>query len=680
MNIYAGKKTNSVLLDPAKANLPGNVSRTLFSQIPGITLWDMSGSGAQINIGTRGTDAHRSIEMNMRQNGYNINSDVFGYPEAHYTPPMQGVQEVEYVRGSAALQFGSQYGGMMNYVMKEGDQSRPFSAETEQTLGSFNFFNSFNAVSGAKGKWSYYGYYDHRKGDGWRESSAFSYHAYYANIRYAYSSRGSLAFQFSGMNYREQIAGGLTNEQFEKDARAAFRNRNFFSPLIHIPAILFTHQLSDRSRIQVTSHYLTGQRNSVQFLNSPDIPDTVNTALGTYNPRQVDRDYYSGFTTEARLLHHYPLAKLKGTLSTGVRFFSQTTKRRQKGVGSTGSDFDLSLFQPYGIDLNLRSRNVAVFAENIFRITKAFSVTPGLRYEYIGTRMDGVINNATVPVSYYSTRNFPLFGTGIQYSLSNSVELYANVSQAYRPFLYSNVTPADRIDVVDPDLKDSRGFDVDLGYRGEIKDIFKFDVNAFYLFYGDRVGQLTIEQPSGSNYLYTTNIGDAVSSGFEAYASFSFARLLLPGYTSTKLYKLRLFNALSYTHGRYRNGMINKNGINTTLKGNRVEGTPDWSNRAGLAWQNKTFVTQVTFTYVGKSYSDANNTRFNPTGATGVVPGYSVWDLTMNWRFLKHYSLSAGVNNLLNRKYFTRRINMYPGPGILPGDGRSIYVSFGVKL
>lgn len=161
-NIFAGKKTNLVLVDAAKMNLAQNISRTVYANIPGITMWDMDGAGLQVNIGSRGTDSHRSIEMNMRQNGYNTNSDIFGYPENHYTAPMQGVQEIQLVRGSAALQFGSQFGGMMNYVMKEGDSTRPFVLESEQTTGSNNFFNSYNAVGGTTGKLNYYTYYDYR--------------------------------------------------------------------------------------------------------------------------------------------------------------------------------------------------------------------------------------------------------------------------------------------------------------------------------------------------------------------------------------------------------------------------------------------------------------------------------------------------------------------------------------
>jgi Fe(3+) dicitrate transport protein len=83
---------------------------------------------------------------------------------------------------------------------------------------------------------------------------------------------------------------------------------------------------------------------------------------------------------------------------------------------------------------------------------------------------------------------------------------------------------------------------------------------------------------------------------------------------------------------------------------------------------------------VSKSFSDANNTVYNPTGATGMVPAYHVWDYTITWRFLQRYSISGGVNNLGNATYFSRRINMYPGPGILPADGRTFYISMGVKI
>src|SRR5450432_1888804 len=189
MYIFAGKKTNEIELSDKTPGLELNNARTALAKIPGLTMWEMDGAGTQLNIGSRGTDSHRSIEMNMRQNGYNTNSDIFGYPENHYTVPMQAIEEIQLVRGSAALQFGPQFGGMMNFKLKQGDSTKPFAMESEQTGGSCNYFNSFNAAGGSKGKLNYYAFYDNRHGNGWRNNVKFNYHSYYVHLGYGISNK-----------------------------------------------------------------------------------------------------------------------------------------------------------------------------------------------------------------------------------------------------------------------------------------------------------------------------------------------------------------------------------------------------------------------------------------------------------------------------------------------------------
>ncbi|OOQ56420.1 TonB-dependent receptor family protein [Mucilaginibacter pedocola] len=675
--LFAGKKTNVIYADPGKANLSGNVGRTLFALVPGVNVWEMDGAGLQINIGTRGTDMHRSIETNMRQNGYNTNSDVFGYPENHYNTPFQAIGEVQYVRGSAALQFGDQFGGMVNFKIKDPDTTKAFGLESEQTAGSNRFFNTYNAIGGKVGKISYYAYFDARSGNGWRPDAAFNYHAYYANIKYQFNSKGSISFQFSRSDYVQQIAGGLTDAQFEANSRQSTRFRNFFNPVINIPALIFNYNFSKNTRLEVTSHLLRGQRNSVQFIAASNVKDTVNKTLLTYNPRQVDRDYYDSFTTEARLRSDYSLdGKLKSSLSAGLRYSNSQTNRRQKGVGTTGTDFDLGLVKDYGIDIYAQTRNYALFAENLFRITSKLSFTPGARMEFINSSLTGAVNNRTLDLNYHKQRNYPLFGAGLQYQATNTTQFYGNISQAYRPYLYAAVTPADQLTQVDANMKDSRGYDIDLGYRGRIKQVFSFDVNAFYVRYNDRAGTLTVQDAGGTNHLYLTNVGDAVAKGIEAYTEVSLLRSLDPQAGGD----LKLFNTLAYTHGRYVAGAINLSGVNKSLVGNQIEGTPTWTNRTGLTYISGAVTSTMLFSYVGKNYSDANNTLSNPTGATGIVPAYKLLDFAFNYRFLQKYHVNFNLNNVGNVKYFTRRINMYPGPGILPGDGRSFVIGFGVKL
>jgi len=350
--------------------------------------------------------------------------------------------------------------------------------------------------------------------------------------------------------------------------------------------------------------------------------------------------------------------------------------RDQKGTGTVGSDYDLTLTKPYGIAVHLTSLNYAAFAENLFQVTSKFSITPGFRYEIINTALNGVIDNAVDRVSYKNDRHFPLFGTGLQYQLTNSSQLYGNISQAYRPFSYANIIPGNDLAIINPNLKDSRGYDADLGYRGNVGRVFNYDFNLYYVYYGNRIGNLTETNAANQTYIYTTNIGNGVAKGADLYTDVS----LLRSFNKYSNSDIRLFNSFSFDNARYISGSVTAGTTNTTLVGKWLEGTPEWINRTGLTYLDRHISTTVQFSYVGKNFTDANNTIFNPTGLSGIVPAYHVVDWSFNYNFLKNYHIFSSVNNVFNAKYFSRRITILPGPGLLPEDGITFNIGFGIKI
>ncbi len=95
-----------------------------------------------------GPDPNRTANFNTRQNGYDISADALGYPESYYTPPTEALERIEVVRGAASLQYGTQFGGMLNFVLRRGPTDKKVQFTTRQTGGSFGFFNSFNSVGG----------------------------------------------------------------------------------------------------------------------------------------------------------------------------------------------------------------------------------------------------------------------------------------------------------------------------------------------------------------------------------------------------------------------------------------------------------------------------------------------------------------------------------------------------
>ena len=80
--------------------------------------------------------------------------------------------------------------------------------------------------------------------------------------------------------------------------------------------------------------------------------------------------------------------------------------------------------------------------------------------------------------------------------------------------------------------------------------------------------------------------------------------------------------------------------------------------------------------YVGDSFSDANNTLApSLNGTIGLIPAYTVSDLTFSYTFKKGIACKSGINNLFDVNYFTRRAGGYPGPGALPADARSFFIT-----
>ena len=117
----------------------------------------------------------------------------------------------------------------------------------------------------------------------------------------------------------------------------------------------------------------------------------------------------------------------------------------------------------------------------------------------------------------------------------------------------------------------------------------------------------------------------------------------------------------------------------SVYNGKFVEYVPANIFRAGLTYDCGKFGFTWQYSYTGDQFSDASNAVSSPSGIYGIVPAYGVMDLSANYEW-KRVGLMAGVNNLANTKYFTRRAEGYPGPGIIPADPRNVYVTLQVRL
>jgi Fe(3+) dicitrate transport protein len=462
---------------------------------------------------------------------------------------------------------------------------------------------------------------------------------------------------------------------FAQNPKQATRTRNYFSPNIHIPAITVSWQIAKDAQLQFVSSAVLGTRSSVLFDKQANVADTINLFTNQYNNRQVDIDQFKSFTYELRWLQSYRIGQQKHHLAAGLQFMNNDLHRRQLGKGTTGNYYDLSLVSPvWGRDLHFKTKNLAVYAENSWAVTKQLSLTGGVRIEAGHSDMSGQITyypSNQIPLQL--KHNFPLFGAAMAYKFKKLGEYYMGWSQSYRPMIFKDLIPASVYEKVDANLKDATGFNAEMGWRGQYKNL-RWDISAFLLRYNNRFGTIANLDEQGQLYTWRTNVGNSVTKGLELFTQ--------ADWVIGKQSFISTFITASYMHARYISGQIKSGNSNVDLEGKKVESAPDWMFKTGATIRKQRFSFSALYSYTGETFADPINT-LQPTpatGAVGLVPAYQLMDITVTYKVMKAVELKCSVNNLFNVSYFTKRPLFYPGPGIWPSDGRNISATVIMKL
>ena len=239
--------------------------------------------------------------------------------------------------------------------------------------------------------------------------------------------------------------------------------------------------------------------------------------------------------------------------------------------------------------------------------------------------------------------------------------------------LFKDLIPGSLYEKVDPDIKDAEGYNAEIGFRGSWR-FLRWDVNGFLLRYNRRFGTLAETDNTGAFYTYRTNIGNSLTKGAEVYIQADWLVGRKAGLT--------IFTSTALLDARYTKGIVKAGNSNVDITDNKVETAPNVIIRNGVAIRYARFSFSTLFSYTSSSFADALNTVIPPktTGAVGVVPSYGILDLNGTFRLNKNLEVRLNVNNVLDKKYFTKRPQFYPGPGVWPSDGRNASATVVIRL
>jgi Fe(3+) dicitrate transport protein len=487
---------------------------------------------------------------------------------------------------------------------------------------------------------------------------------------YDFTKRIKLKAEYTYSTMTSQQPGGLTDVQFEENVQQSSRARNW----MHIPWNMMNVQLdiaaSEKFQLEIKTFGLLATRSSVGFISSINTTDQVLSATNDYAVRTADSDRYQNIGTEWRGKFVFNLFGKEQTLAFGARAYQAKTFRHQKGNGTTGFDYTMELDSlGYKVNYVFGTKNYALFAEQALYVGKRLLFVPGVRYEQITATGSGTVNynSGDIPLQERTVSKI-LAGFGAEFHLNEDNEIYANASQAFRPMTFSELTPTTTTDVVDPNLKDSESLNIDLGVRGSWKNFVHYDASVYQMDIQDRIGTYT-----ESSIRYVTNIGSSLSKGVEVYVELN----LLNKFKQGKFGNLQPFASMAYNEAIYTSW---NNPIVEAIN-NNVENAPRRIQRYGLTYKLKGFSATYQLNKVSEAFADATNSVVPSADAkTGLIPAYEVSDLSFGYSGKENYSLQMGVNNLFNESYFTRRAGGYPGPGLLPANGRTYFFTFGIQI
>jgi len=679
--IYAGKKTEVILVEQSMANLASNNARQIYSQIPGLNIYQNDDAGLQLHIGGRGLDPNRTSNFNTRQNNYDISADVLGYPESYYTPPSEAIEEIQIVRGAASLQYGTQFGGLVNFKLKSSTTYKPLEITSRNTFGTNNLYTNFSLISGNINDFKYLTFFNFKSGDGFRPNSKFDSSNFFFSLSKKIKDL-EVSFEITYLDYLAQQPGGLSDEMFSKDPFQSNRRRNWFELNWFLYNSKIDYQFSDNSNFNFNFFGLKAQRNALGFRSNRV------SQIDSDDERDLIKGDFQNFGFETRWLKKYKISKYNSVFLIGNKFYkSNNTSQQGPGSNSSGPEFNFRLdeYPNYSLQSNYNypNENISFFTENIFYLSDNFSITPGARYEYIKTATDGsykkintdaagnVILNLSTDSSESRKRSFTLFGLGFSYKRSEKIEYYANISQNYRSVTFADISIINPAFSINPNISDEKGFTADLGVRGNVNEIVSFDLSFFNLSYQDRIGFVQRAYRDGSVKSERGNVGDASILGVESLIDLNLKEF--SGINDND-YLLNVFLNFSFIDSEY----IRSEEPGVT--GKKVEFIPNSNIKTGLKFGYKNFLFSTQYTFLSSQYTDSSNAvAGNLSGVIGLIPSYEIVDISSSF-LTGRFKFELGINNLFDKAYYTRRATGYPGPGIITSPNRNIYFTTQVKI
>jgi Fe(3+) dicitrate transport protein len=649
--ILAGKKVSVVDLSLQPTFVEPNL-RQVFSRLPGLFVSDQK-IPSIYNVNYRGLgNPHESEFVAFYQNGIPLASDVFGYATIYYLPPAQRIQRAEFIRGGGGLLYGPQIGPTINFMTTRANPDAKNSASTEHSIGSDGFYSTYNEVRYAKDDFGFIASLEHRQADGPRTNEDYEVNSGYVGLAYKGFDDIRIGFDVDVYQSDSGEAGRLSSREFAQNRDLVNTPFNRIEIDRVIASLTYDQQLSNDSTLNGKLYYSYQDRfsrRSGAFLEPADEPATTN----------IDQQEFTTVGLDVRYAQAWGANNVFTAGTMLYRGDSPRTRYVSSNIRSNTQNADDLLF-----DQDRVMTYSSVFAENLFRFGD-LSVLPTLRYERVNYDLFEPLKRASLErsaINIDKTSNELLFGLGASYRVNNATEVYANVSESYRPQRFDDLANpnAELTGANGPGISSAKNFE--LGVRSMVIDGLNLDVSLFRIDFDDKVEQIQVNIVD----VQRVNSGNSRHQGIEFSAEYDFFH---QQNNDSKL--------IGFINGSLLDAEITQS-TNANLVGNTPGFAPDYVLRAGFIYSQDKLNVALTATLVDEQFwQDSNQPRGAGNGQiNAIIDAYQVVDLSADYDINQSWSVQAGINNLLDEDYYSRVRN----DGIEPAAERTLYLGFKFQL
>ncbi|MFO8098335.1 MAG: TonB-dependent receptor [Salinibacter sp.] len=688
------------------------------SYVPGVQGVADDGMGqTRMSVGIRGLQPRRTQRVLVLEDGMPIQPAPYVFSPLYYNPPIERIEEVEVIKGSAAIRHGPQtMAGVINYVT-----SRP----ERQSLGG-----SLSVTPGTNGYLSTYGEVGgfgtdsvrpevqllFKRGNGFRENNDFRQLDGTFKLQYDIGEDRSLYLK-TNVNYERLNATytGVTPYSLRTDPDFNPKDDDYYrifrASLGAIYGRRYNDDLESTTRLYANVFDRPWWRENDVFVRASDyaengvdatpVPPSTSGPLMRVGVSDVtegneiqggyfgnERTFYVGGIEHSYAISHR-LFDRSAELTVGGRVHWERFEDNRKISDEVG-DRDGLFFRGSPDDPTIvgqsdiyETQALALYALEEFEWGR-LRLSPGVRFElFEQERIDRLADN-----QYRDEVSVvPLPGIGFnldlgQYQLGSGFgdgqfNLFGGVHRGYTPpssatfkiVGFDGPTSADG-EESGFDLRAEKSWNTELGLRGRT-NAGRFEATGFFLYVEDLVGGRT---------RFQQNLGVVQSYGAEFQGSIDADTWADPLPTLNVSYT---FLQTEVVEGLVPPALSTAPTVD--ISGNELPSAPHHTATVGLSKTivpiNLTLRTDVR--HQGRFYTDLENLESTTNrGERGPVPAHTVLDASAAYGVSDALEVRLSAKNLTDNVFIGSRLHSNPrdrsaqgSTGILPGPRRQVNLS-----